>query len=97
MYKKIQESNVILDLGYFNQKGLSLRIFESAMMNKKIITNNKNIEKINFYNKKNHLVFEKHINKTALKKLLTNKYCTSKDHNLREYSLRNWVNKILSS
>lgn len=49
----IIESKCILDYGISDHTGLSLRILEALFLNKKLITNNKEVKKFEFYNKNN--------------------------------------------
>lgn len=52
-------SLIILDLVQGFQSGLSFRVFESLALQKKIITDNKNIMNYDFYNPNNILVIDK--------------------------------------
>lgn len=49
----IAKSKAILDITNENQKGLTLRFMEALFFNKKIITNNKEIKKFDFYRSNN--------------------------------------------
>lgn len=50
--KKVQESNCIVEICQQGQNGATLRYFEAVSMNKKLLTNNKNIKEFPFYNPK---------------------------------------------
>ena len=47
---KVQESNCIIEICQQGQNGATLRYFEAVTMNKKLLTNNKNIINFPFYN-----------------------------------------------
>lgn len=49
----LKESRVVLDIGYKNQKGLSLRPYEALGMNIKLITDNEKVKNYEFYNEDN--------------------------------------------
>lgn len=53
------KSKVVIDLVKPHQQGLTLRCTEALMFKKKIITNNKNIEKEKLYNKNNIFIINK--------------------------------------
>lgn len=57
--EKIKNSKVCVDLKYKDQIGLTLRCYESLETSTKIITNNKDIKKYDFYNENNIKVIEK--------------------------------------
>ena len=50
--KKVEESNCIIEICQKGQHGATLRYFEAVTMNKKLLTNNKNIANFPFYNPK---------------------------------------------
>lgn len=50
------KSKVIIDYAHHNQAGLTMRCIEALGANKKLITNNKNIEKYDFYDSSNILI-----------------------------------------
>lgn len=55
---KVMESNCILEILQQGQSGLTQRTMEAIVYNKKLLTNNKNIVKLPFYNKDYIQVFE---------------------------------------
>lgn len=57
--KIINKYNVILDIVNSDKDGMSLRYFEAVVYNKKLITNNKNVFNMPYYNRKNIQYFEK--------------------------------------
>lgn len=56
--KNIDQSNVILELLQNEQTGNSLRYQEAILYNKKLITTNKNIAHLPFFNEKNMLIID---------------------------------------
>lgn len=50
--EKVQKSNCIIEICQQGQSGATLRYFEAVTMNKKLLTNNKNIANFPFYNPK---------------------------------------------
>ena len=50
--EKVQKSNCIIEICQQGQNGATLRYFEAVTMNKKLLTNNKNIINFPFYNSK---------------------------------------------
>lgn len=59
MISLYEESNVILDINHPNQKGLTMRTFESIGAQRKLITTNKEILKFGFYNPNNILYIDR--------------------------------------
>ena len=51
-------TNCIFEVLQDNQYGQSLRYFEAVCFNKKLLTNNKNIKNLPFYNEKYMKIFE---------------------------------------
>ena len=49
----LKQSNVVLDIKYKDQNGLSLRIYEALATNTKIITDTKDVKNYDFYNENN--------------------------------------------
>ena len=54
----VKSSNVILDLVDERQTGMTLRYYEAIVYNKKLLTNNKNIVKMPYFNPKYMKVFQ---------------------------------------
>ena len=55
--ENIKRARVLCDVNQNNQSGLTLRVLESLFFSKKLITNNTFIEKYDFYNPNNILMF----------------------------------------
>lgn len=95
-YRISEESEVILDLAHENQRGLSFRPFEALGLRKKLITNNPEITKYDFYTPNNILVVDtsKPIVIPAL--FLASPYQEIDEKITDKYYIKSWVNKILS-
>lgn len=57
--KKVANSNCIIEFLQKDQNSQSLRFYEAVVLNKKLLTNNKNITKLPFYNEKYMKIFDK--------------------------------------
>ncbi len=57
--KGVKESNCILEILPTDQSGATLRYYESVLYNKKLLTNNKDVVNLPFYNPEYMHVFEK--------------------------------------
>lgn len=93
--KIMSQSNTIIDLSYKNQKGLSMRTFETLGCRKKLITTHEVVKNYDFYcatniniiNKDNIYIDLNFIQKNY-KKLQNNIYL--------KYSLNKWIENIFS-
>lgn len=56
--KKIAQSKIIIDYTQENQEGITLRPLEAIFFKKKLITNNKALEKEKFYDKENFTIID---------------------------------------
>lgn len=93
--KKVKNSKVILDIAYKGQKGLTLRCFEAIATETKIITNNPEIKKYDFYSLNNIFCFK---NIEEIKNIPQNFFLTpyiQVDENIIEkYSIKSFLNEI---
>lgn len=55
--KKVSKSKCILEYNTTGQTSQSLRYFEAVTLNKKLLTNNQNVKRLNFYNEKYMKIF----------------------------------------
>ncbi len=91
--EKIEKSKYILDLLIDEHSGLSFRVFESLYYEKKLISNNKNILKYDFYSPENIFIIGIQDIKD-LPEFLRSEY-KSVDKNITEkYSFTNWFNSL---
>lgn len=91
--KKLSSSRIILDVTKENQEGLTLRVLEALFLNKKIITNNLEIKKYDFYKKNNIYILDE--NNIALKKFLKKEYININEDIKNKYDVNSWFNFIL--
>ncbi len=87
------ESNIVLDVPMANQKGLSMRTFETLAMKRKLITTNKSILNYEFYNPKNIYVFEKKIDFSNV--FFNSKYDDKNQDKLNYYQIDNWTDRLI--
>ena len=86
-YKK---SEIIVDLVRDEQVGLSFRIFEAMGLNKKLITNNKNVKKFDFYNSGNILILNEDFT-TNENLFIESRYTEIENHIYEKYTVDTWV------
>lgn len=89
--ENVNSSKAIIDIVDVSQaSGLTLRPLEAAMSKKKLITNNKNIAKMKFYNPNNIFIWgmDKEEN---LKVFINSPYDTSTDTQIDFYSYDSWL------
>lgn len=89
----IKKSKVILDFLNGTHHGLSFRVFEAIQFDKKLITNNKEIKKYDFYNENNIFIW-KGDNISELKSFLSSDYIIQNEIK-RKYAFSNWIQYIL--
>ena len=90
----LEKSICILDLAVIQKhKGLTFRVFEAMGLNKKIITNNKDIANYDFYNPQNILIIdEKNINIPS--SFFSSKYEPIPEGIYKKYTLSSWVKTV---
>lgn len=93
-FKKLNISNSVFDIRHNKQSGLTLRTIETLGANKKLITNNSDIVKYDFYNKNNILIVD-HDNWHEIEMFLKNEYIPITGEIYNKYSLHNWVASII--
>ncbi|UIR55952.1 hypothetical protein LZQ00_17025 [Sphingobacterium sp. SRCM116780] len=89
----IQASDVLLDIVQNGQSGLTLRVMESLFFSKKIISNNTEIIRYDFYNPSNIFI----IGKDSLEELLAfmeTDYVPINKDILKNYTVENWLNNF---
>lgn len=94
--ENIKKSKILLEINKKGQSGLTLRALEALFFEKKLITNNKSIEKYDFYNKNNILVidFENYSVADIIKFLNTKKEVVSQEIK-KKYHVDNWLRELL--
>ncbi len=90
------ESEIILDLVHEHQRGVSFRPFEALGLRKKLITNNPEILKYDFYNPSNILYINTSEDISIPESFIESEYEDVNETIYEKYYIRNWVSKILS-
>ena len=86
----LSESKAVLDVNVEGQSGLSLRCMESLFFHKKLITNNKNIKKYDFYNKNNIFILEED-DYSKLNSFINSKYVDIDKKIIKKYDIESWI------
>ena len=89
----MNDSSVLLDIAQPKQEGLSFRIFEAMILEKKIITTNQSVTTYDFYNSNNIFVWQNE-NTIPSKEFFTTPYSPVPGEIVKKYSLENWVRQI---
>lgn len=92
--KKVDASNMIIDIQHPKQTGLTMRTIEMIGMNKKIITTNQDIVNYNFYNDNNVQVVDRSSFKIDAEKIATD-YVALDEEVYEYYSIYSWVECVL--
>lgn len=94
MLKEIKGSKVLLDIVEKGESGVTLRVVESLFFEKKLITNNKLIKNLDFYNSNNIFIIEDFDNIEIKKDFFETKYEKVEESIKNRYTLENWINEI---
>lgn len=87
----LSQSKIIIDLAHKElHTGLSFRAFESVGYNKKMITTNKTVKTMDFYNPQNIFVFDD--DRTDLIEFVKSEYISIPETIKNKYSFSNWFN-----
>lgn len=89
-------SDIIVDFTHPNQSGFTMRTCEAIGNKCKIVTNNKNIVKADFYNPNNIFIYNEP-NYDIPEYFIKRDYIELSDEIYERYSLTNWVNEIMSN
>ena len=92
--KDIQKYECILELNLKEQEGFTLRTLEALFYKRKLITNNKNIKKFDFYNKNDFYVLGDE--DRSLKDFMDTRFKEIDDSLLENYTYDHWLNQILN-
>lgn len=95
--ENIMKSKAILEINPEKQSGLTLRVMESLFFQKKLITNNRDIKKYDFYNKNNIFLFNEKIEEIdfkKLKKFLKEPYQNISTEIKEKYTIKNWIKRF---
>lgn len=89
----IGESKAILDIVMDNVMGLTLRCMESLFLNKKLITNNTDIQNYDFYNPKNIFILGKD-DVNDIKNFIDSEYEPVKEEIVDYYDYESWIKRF---
>lgn len=88
-----EESEIVLDVPMANQKGLSMRTFETLAMGKKLITTNETIADYEFYNPKNIYIFKGKIDFSN--EFFNSSFDVTKQSEFDYYKIDNWTERLI--
>lgn len=91
----IMQSRVLVDLYQRGQTGLSQRAVEALLNKKKLITDNENIRKYDFYRESNIFVLNQN-NMHEIENFLKKPYEEVEKHILDEYSFDSWFRRFFA-
>jgi len=92
----IAQSRVIVDITKSNQTGITLRVLEAAFAGKKLLTNNRYVECLDFYDDKNILILDDTMPSFKQLEKLVHSEAPFYDMNiLSQYSIEEWIKYFL--
>lgn len=91
----VKKSDVLVDFVDPRHTGLSIRFFEGIYYHKKVITDNKEVKKYDFYNPDNIFVLE-HDNYDLIPKFIAKPYCELPTEIVKYYGFSEWIQRIIS-
>ena len=89
----IKYSKCILDVGNNDNAGLTVRVMESLFLEKKLITNYKNIVKYDFYNKNNIFIIGVD-NLEQIKDFINSPYEKIDSEKIKYYDFESWLKRF---
>lgn len=92
----LSKSKSILDITCNNQVGLTLRCMESIFLEKKLITNNKEIKKYNFYNPNNIFILDED-NMDNIETFLNSPYEKVDQEIIEYYDFESWLKRFYTN
>ncbi|SFO12937.1 hypothetical protein SAMN05421741_12156 [Paenimyroides ummariense] len=95
IYQYADNTKVVIDISHPNQKGLSMRPYECLGLERKLITNNSEIMKYDFYNPDNIFIINDFDNLNIPNSFLNNPYQKLPKAVAEKYHISNWLNFIL--
>lgn len=93
--RNMRNAEVLIDFINGKHSGLSFRTFEAIGNDKKLITNNTDIKKYDFYNPNNFYVWENDDDFDGLEAFLLKPYQPIEQNIKQKYSFSNWIRYIL--
>ncbi len=95
IYKYSEDTNIVIDIAHPNQKGLSMRPYECLGLERKLITNNAEIKKYDFYNENNIFIINDFNNLNIPDVFLNTPYQRLPVNIYEKYHITNWLYNIL--
>lgn len=95
IYKYSENTKVVIDVAHPNQKGLSMRPYECLGLERKLITNNAEIKKYDFYNPNNIYIIEDFDNLDIPDSFLEQHYEKISEDIYNKYHISMWLQNIL--
>lgn len=92
--EELKKSRVLCDVNQENQSGLTLRVLESLFFSKKLITNNIFLDKYDFYNPNNILIYSNRTTEDDIYAFLMKPYEPVNDEILARYEVTNVLKNI---
>ncbi|MEZ8379130.1 hypothetical protein AB6C48_09880 [Vibrio splendidus] len=89
----MKSSAAVLDICHSNQSGLTMRTIETLGCQKKLITNNRNILRYDFYNPSNVYIID--CDSRDLSDFIVEDYAYLNDNIYNSYSLSFWVDRVV--
>jgi len=89
----MNDSTVLLDIAQPKQEGLSFRIFDAMLLEKKIITTNHSVVTYDFFDPKNIFIWKSE-DTIPSKDFFTTPYSPVPVEIVKRYSLQNWVHQL---
>ena len=90
----ISSSKAILDIPFDNQTGITMRVIEALVNNKKVITTNQYVGEYSFYNKNNFFIIGKD-DYSNLKDFLSTDFVKVDFNYEKEFSVNSLINNII--
>lgn len=90
--KHVENSDIVVDVVQKGQTGLTVRVLEALFYNKKLITNNKSIINMPFYNSYIYIYGEE--NKISFSEFLKLKDCIYNEKVKQIYTFEQWIQKL---
>ncbi len=92
---KNHHAKILVDFVNPHHKGLSLRIFEALGNNQKLITNNSEVKKYDFYKPENILVYSPSTLENEIEKFVAEPFQKIETDIQKKYSFENWIKCVL--
>ena len=96
-YNAIQsEAEILIDICHPKQSGLTMRSIEALGSGKKLITNNRNVRRYDFFTPENHYVVEGELGEDFVH-FLTSPYRSPGSETIARYHIDSWLQTLLAT